>query len=95
MEPPAFLDNKDRKMKFINKALVAAAALAALSAQAEGLYVGGSIGASRYSDDFGGAFTDRSDTGLKLYGGYVSAGQDPSSDDGEVSVFALHEFQIP
>ncbi|MBE0546234.1 MAG: hypothetical protein IH627_00975 [Rubrivivax sp.] len=25
----------------------------------------------------------------------VSAGQDPSSDDGEVSVFALHEFQIP
>jgi hypothetical protein len=26
---------------------------------------------------------------------HVSAGQDPSSDDGEVSVLVLHEFQIP
>ena len=58
-------------MKLITKTLVAAATLAALCAQAEGLYVGGSIGASRYSDDFGGAYTDRSDTGLKLYGGYA------------------------
>ncbi len=58
-------------MSFITRTLVVAAALTALSVQAEGLYVGGSVGASRHSDDFGGAFTDRSDTGLKLYGGYA------------------------
>ena len=58
-------------MKFTARTLVAAAALTALCAQAEGLYVGGSIGASRYSNDFGGVFTDRSGTGLKLYGGYA------------------------
>jgi OmpA-OmpF porin, OOP family len=71
MVPPAFTDDKDRKMKLIVKTLLAAAALVAFAAQAEGPYVGGSIGASRYSDDLGGAFTDRSDTGLKLYGGYA------------------------
>lgn len=58
-------------MSFITKALVAGAALAALSAQAEGLYVGGSVGASRYSNDFGSAYGDRSGTGLKVYGGYA------------------------
>ncbi|MDP1899990.1 MAG: outer membrane beta-barrel protein [Rubrivivax sp.] len=59
-------------MKLFSKTLVAAAALAALASHAEGLYVGGSVGASRLSDDVvGGAPADRSGTGLKLYGGYV------------------------
>ncbi|MCL4745865.1 MAG: outer membrane beta-barrel protein [Burkholderiaceae bacterium] len=58
-------------MRFVSTTLAAAAALTALSAQAEGLYVGGSVGASRYSDDFVSALTDRSGTGLKLYGGYA------------------------
>jgi len=58
-------------MKLISKTLVAVAALAALSSHAEGLYVGAGVGSSRYSDDFGGAFTDRSNAGLKLYGGYA------------------------
>lgn len=58
-------------MKFIAKALVSAAALAALSAHAEGPYVGGSLGASRYKGpDIGGLSTDRSGTGGKIYGGY-------------------------
>jgi len=58
-------------MKIIAKALVSAAALAALSAHAEGPYVGGSIGASQYKGpDIGGASTDRSGSGGKLYGGY-------------------------
>jgi OmpA-OmpF porin, OOP family len=58
-------------MKLIAKALVSAAALATLAAHAEGPYVGGSIGASRYKGpDVGGLDTDRSSTGGKLYGGY-------------------------
>jgi len=58
-------------MKFIAKTLVSAAALVALSAHAEGPYVGGSIGNSKYKgDDIGGVSTDRSSTGGKLYGGY-------------------------
>lgn len=58
-------------MKLIAKAIVSAAALAALSAHAEGPYVGGSIGNSRYNGpEFGGGVTDRSGTGGKLYGGY-------------------------
>ncbi|HEY2927394.1 porin family protein [Piscinibacter sp.] len=58
-------------MKFIVKTLAAATALVALSAQAEGLYVGGSIGHTRYKgDDIGGLSTDRSSSGGKLYGGY-------------------------
>ncbi|WP_372525383.1 porin family protein [Piscinibacter sp.] len=58
-------------MKFIVKALVSVATLAALSAQAEGPYVGGSLGISRYKgDDIGGLSTDRSSTGGKFYGGY-------------------------
>ena len=58
-------------MKFIVKTLAAATALIALSAQAEGLYVGGSIGNTRYKgDDIGGLATDRSSSGGKLYGGY-------------------------
>lgn len=58
-------------MKFIAKALVSAAALAAFAAHAEGPYVGGSIGSSRYKGpDVGGLSTDRSATGGKLYGGY-------------------------
>ena len=57
-------------MKLFAKALVGAAALAALSAQA-GPYVGGSLGATRYKGpDIGGATTDRSSNGGKLYGGY-------------------------
>src|SRR5437870_3268493 len=58
-------------MKFIVKTLAAATAFIALSAQAEGLYVGGSIGNTRYKgDDIGGLATDRSSSGGKLYGGY-------------------------
>ncbi len=64
-------------MKMIAKAIVSAAALAALSAQAQGTstgpgpYVGGSIGAGRYSGPpVGGLDTDRSSTGGKIYGGY-------------------------
>jgi OOP family OmpA-OmpF porin len=59
------------QMKLIAKALVSAAALAALSAHAEGPYVGGSVGSSHYKGpDVGGLSTDRSSTGGKLYGGY-------------------------
>jgi OOP family OmpA-OmpF porin len=58
-------------MKLIAKALVTAAAFAAVAAQAEGLYVGGSLGSTRYKGpDIGGLSTDRSSTGGKLYGGY-------------------------
>jgi OmpA-OmpF porin, OOP family len=58
-------------MKNINNALALAVTLVALSAHAEGLYVGGNLGSSHYKgDDIGGLSTDRSDTGLKLYGGY-------------------------
>lgn len=58
-------------MKVIAKAIISAAALAAFAAQAQGPYVGGSIGQSRYKGpDIGGLSTDRSDTGGKIYGGY-------------------------
>src|SRR5512143_634400 len=58
-------------MTFIAKALVSMAALAAVSAQAQqGLYLGGSIGSSHYSEDIGGLSTDRTSNGGKLYGGY-------------------------
>ncbi|HEV7913465.1 MAG TPA: porin family protein [Albitalea sp.] len=58
-------------MKLIAKALVSAAALVALSAQAQGPYVGGSLGTTKYKGpDLGGLPTDRSSTGGKLYGGY-------------------------
>jgi OOP family OmpA-OmpF porin len=58
-------------MKLIAKAIVSAAALAALSAHAEGPYVGGSLGSSRYNGpEYGGGVTDRSGTGGKIYGGY-------------------------
>ncbi|HEY0856155.1 MAG TPA: outer membrane beta-barrel protein [Albitalea sp.] len=58
-------------MKVIAKALISAAALAAFAAQAQGPYVGGSLGQSRYKGpDIGGLPTDRSDTGGKIYGGY-------------------------
>jgi OOP family OmpA-OmpF porin len=52
--------------------LVATASLVALSAHAEGLYIGGNIGPSHYSDDSiaGFGMTDRSSTAGKLYGGY-------------------------
>ena len=40
------------------------------SAQAEGVYVGGSLGAPRYSSSVNGISGDGSGTGIKLYGGY-------------------------
>jgi OOP family OmpA-OmpF porin len=61
-------------MKLIAQSILAVTALAALStaAHAEGLYVGGSLGSSHYKGEtIGGVATDRSDTGLKLYGGYT------------------------
>ena len=58
-------------MKTIVNALAGAALLAALSAHAEGLSIGGSIGESRWKGgDVGAAATDKSDTAYKLYGGY-------------------------
>jgi OOP family OmpA-OmpF porin len=58
-------------MKLFAKALVSAAALVALSAQAQGPYVGGSLGSTKYNGpDIGGVSTDDSGTGGKLYGGY-------------------------
>lgn len=58
-------------MKLIAKAIASAAALAAISAHAEGLYIGGSLGSSHFNgSDIGGVSTDRSSTGGKLYGGY-------------------------
>lgn len=40
-------------------------------AQAQGLYVGGSAGGSHFKgNSIGGMATDRSDTGLKVFGGY-------------------------
>lgn len=57
-------------MKFIADALVACGTLAALGAHAEGLYVGGGLGSSRFNGaDVGGASTDRNSTAYKLYGG--------------------------
>lgn len=63
-------------MKTIGKALIAAAALGACAAQAQvqtqGLYLGGSVGASRYDGSVPGpTLTDRSSAGIKLYGGYT------------------------
>ena len=60
------------KTKTIATALVCASLLACAAAQAEGLVVGGSLGSSRYrGDDVGGAPTDKSANGGKLYGGYA------------------------
>ena len=63
-------------MKSIARTLVSggvlvASSLLALSARAEGLYLGGNVGGSNYRGDaIGGLATDRSGTGYKLYGGY-------------------------
>ena len=66
-------------MQKLAHTLIAAAALTATltaaSAHAEGWYGGGSIGSSRYKgDDVGAAATDKSGTGLKLYGGSLLSG---------------------
>ena len=61
-------------MKKIANALVCFTLLGAAAAHAEGLSVGGSLASSRWKgDDIGGASTDRSATGFKLYGGYEFA----------------------
>lgn len=58
-------------MKLIAKAIASAAALAALSAHAEGPYIGGSLGGSHFNGpDIGNVSSDRSSTGGKVYGGY-------------------------
>jgi OOP family OmpA-OmpF porin len=61
----------------VKRAVIAAAALAALTAQAQvqgpgpGAYVGGSVGGTRYDGSVPGpTLTDRSSGGIKLYGGY-------------------------
>lgn len=54
-------------MHTIAKALISAAALAALSAAHAQPYVGGSIGQTRHDAS---GLSDRSDTGGKVYGGY-------------------------
>lgn len=59
-------------MKKIAIALAGSAALLAASAHAEGISIGGSLGSSHFKGDaIGGADTDRSGAGLKLYGGYA------------------------
>jgi OOP family OmpA-OmpF porin len=59
-------------MKLIPGSFIALAALTAISAHAEGLYIGGNVGASRYQGDAidGASITGRSGTGVKVYGGY-------------------------
>ena len=60
------------KLKTLASCATACAALVAAPAFAQdGLYIGGSIGQSKYKgDDIGGLSTDRKDTGGKLFGGY-------------------------
>ena len=59
-------------MKTIVKVLLAVSGSIAVSAQAQGVYMGGSVGASRYDGSVPGAtLTDRSSAGIKLYGGYA------------------------
>lgn len=59
-------------MKSIASALVCASLFATAAVQAEGVVVGGSLGSSHFKgDEVGGLATDRSSTGLKLYGGYA------------------------
>lgn len=54
------------------KTLIAVGALTAISAQAQSIYLGGSLGASRYDGSVPGpTLTDKSSAGLKLYGGYA------------------------
>ena len=57
-------------LKSLSKTFVALAAFAALSAHAEGLYIGGSLGSSHYKGGGISPSADRSDTGGKIYGGY-------------------------
>ena len=58
-------------MKKFANVVVCTALLVGAAAHAEGLSMGGSLGSSRYKGDaIGGASTDRSDSGGKVYGGY-------------------------
>jgi OOP family OmpA-OmpF porin len=58
-------------MKLITRTLVSTAALLAFAAHAEGLYIGGSIGSTKYKGaDIGAASTDKTSGGGKIYGGY-------------------------
>jgi OmpA-OmpF porin, OOP family len=76
--PSTSLDQQEYSMQLKTKAIVACAALTAASAFAQtsgiagsGLYVGGSVGGSHWKgDDQLGTADDKSDTGLKVYGGY-------------------------
>lgn len=63
-------------MKVLARAVLATAASlvgwSAIPAHAEGLYFGGNLGGSHYKGaSVGGVETDRSDTGLKIHGGYA------------------------
>ena len=59
-------------MKTIVKTFVSVAALAAFAAHAEGLYIGGSLGSTKYRGaEIGGLSTDTSNNGGKVYGGYA------------------------
>jgi OOP family OmpA-OmpF porin len=58
-------------MKLITRTLVSTAALLAFAAHAEGLYIGGSIGSTKYKGaDIGAVATDKTSGGGKIYGGY-------------------------
>jgi OOP family OmpA-OmpF porin len=63
--------NKSNARTLFTGGLLVVGALLAVSARAEGLYVGGNVGGSHdRGDPIGGLSTDRSGTGYKLYGGY-------------------------
>ena len=58
-------------MKLITRTLASTAALLAFAAHAEGLYIGGSLGSTKYKGaDIGAVSSDKSSTGGKIYGGY-------------------------
>lgn len=66
---------KNRSLKFAPlkiaaASLIAVGSLAAMSAHAEGLYVGGNIGAPHFGDPINGVGNDSGGVAGKIYGGY-------------------------
>lgn len=60
----------DRKFNPLVAAAFAAACLAAASAQAEGIYVGGSLGTPHFGDNLNGVTGESSGVSGKVFGGY-------------------------
>lgn len=61
---------KARNLKTVVAAALLAASLGAISAPADGLYVGGSLGTPRYQDRINGISGNGSGVSGKLFGGY-------------------------